>query len=312
MALKDALGDRMKSYEDVTRYKLCNKSYILARIDGNAFHTYTKGLKRPFDEDLIADMDSTAIYLCEEIQNVKFAFVQSDEISLFIHEEGQDTQPWFANNIQKMASISAAKATSEFNRRRLMRFCLDQKNEGWLDHDDIEKFKMGEFDARFWTVPSAIEVYNYFLWRQRDAEKNSISSAAQSVYSHKELENMNGLDKQEMLFQKGINWNDYPAGQKRGRFIERRVYVNGRPVFLWRNENKTKQYFYLDGPTPMEDILVEEKLVPAGFPFVKDGDKVRSGWEVVESPIFSKEPDFILQRVLPDESKDPRNIVKKY
>ena len=313
--LKDALGDRMKEYEDITRYKLPRKSLVLGRIDGNAFHTYTKGLKRPFDQDLINDMDSTAIYLCQELQNVKFAFVQSDEISLFMREDGRDTQSWFNNVLQKMGSIGASKATTEFNRRRLMRdmelifkasiktisdneFSIVQRGQ-----NIIENFKMAEFDARFWTVPSAIEVYNYFLWRQRDAEKNSISAAAQSLYSHKELEGKNGLVKQEMMWQKGVNWNDYPAGQKRGRFIEKRTYLNNRPVCLWKNEDDTKQFYFLDGPTPMNDTFEKDVWVASDYPTTKDGDIVRTNWEVVESPIFSQDVDFLLNRIkLPENA----------
>ena len=289
----DPLGTRMKNYEDITRYKISPKSYVLARIDGNAFHTYTRGLKRPFDEALIEDMDATAIALCKEIQNVKFAFVQSDEISLFLHEEGRDTQAWFGNNIQKMASISAAKATVEFNKQRYKRL-FNSASFVFLEKFNYEDFqrlieitKTATFDARFWTVPSAIEVYNYFLWRQRDAEKNSISAAAQSVYSHKELENMNGLNKQEMLFQKGINWNNYPSGQKRGRFIEKVTYINDQPgeIFKIKEEENIVSY------TLNNDINF-------GYKTLLDTDVVRNRWEVVECPIFSSNPNFILGRVI--------------
>ena len=290
----DALGTRMKNYEDITRYKISPKSYVLARIDGNAFHTYTRGLKRPFDEALIEDMDATAIALCKEIQNVKFAFVQSDEISLFLHEEGRDTQAWFGNNIQKMASISAAKATAEFNKQRYKRL-FNPASSVFLENFNYEDFqrligitKTATFDARFWTVPSAIEVYNYFLWRQRDAEKNSISATAQSVYSHKELENMNGLDKQEMLFQKGINWNDYPSGQKRGRFVEKVTYINDQPGKLLKNDDGITQY-------ALKDVIYKDWYP---LPFISDTDVVRNRWEVVECPIFSQDPNFILDKVI--------------
>lgn len=311
--LKDALGDRMKEYENITRYKLSKKSLIVARIDGNAFHTYTKGLKRPFDEALIEDMDATAIYLCKEIQNVKFAFVQSDEISLFLREDGKDTQCWFDNNLQKMASVSASKATSEFNKCRYRRAFIDSSASiakfEITPKDLLNSLKQAEFDARFWTLPSAIEVYNYFLWRQRDAEKNSISAAAQSAYSHKELDSINGLDKQEMLFRKGINWNNYPSGQKRGRFIEKITYLNDERVRMWRNEDDTKQYYRLDGPTPMKDTIIGDMnndewiWEKSEFPFVKNEDKVRNIWEVVECPIFSQEPDFLLNRIKLPEIK---------
>ena len=256
------LAERMKEYEDITRYKLSKGSYILGRIDGNCFKTYTKNLKRPYDSGFIEDMNEATKYLCEKIQNIKFAYVQSDEISLFLHESNDKSQPWFDNNLQKMASISASKTTTEFNRRRMMRnveqmfshsFTTISASENKVYDrckEFIECFKMGEFDARFWTVPSAIEVFNYFLHRQRDAEKNSISSAAQTLFSPLELEKKNGSNKIEMMKEKNVDWNNYEHGEKYGRFIEKVTYINGKPgkilILKEKSEEDVVQYI-LDG-----------------------------------------------------------------
>lgn len=204
--MKDALGDRMKEfYEDRTRIFLPRRTFTIIRIDGKAFHTYTKGLERPFDMQLVKDMDETACYLCKNIQGVKFAFVQSDEISILLTDfEKTTTDAWFDGNIQKMASISASLATAKFN--------------------ELRPGKLALFDSRVFTIPSAIEVENYFIWRQQDTVRNSISSVAQSLFSHKELERKNADQQQEMCFQKGVNWNDFNVILKRGRLIVKEEY----------------------------------------------------------------------------------------
>jgi len=201
MNKNDSLGDRMKEfYENRTRYVLPRKTYTIIRIDGKAFHTYTRGLERPFDIKLIEDMDETACYLCKNIQGAKFAFVQSDEISVLLTDfEKITTDAWFDGNIQKIASISASLATAKFN--------------------ELRPNKLALFDSRVFTIPSSVEVENYFIWRQQDTVRNSISSVAQYLYSSKQLFGKNTDEMQEMCFQKGINWNDYDPKLKRGRLI---------------------------------------------------------------------------------------------
>lgn len=211
--MKDALGDRMKSnYENRSRFFLPRRTYLIIRVDGKAFHTYTKGLERPFDDGLIEDMDLTAGYLCKNIMGAKFAFVQSDEISVLVTDfDDIGAQGWFDNNLQKMCSVSASMATMAFNKLRLARIGLD-------------KMKWAEFDSRVFQVPQKVEVENYFIWRQQDTTRNSISSVAQSLYNSKQLHGKNSSDQQEMIFQKGINWNDYAPKYKRGRLILKETY----------------------------------------------------------------------------------------
>lgn len=201
--MKDQLGDRMKVfYEDRTRYTLMRRAYTIIRIDGKAFHTYTRDLKRPFDDQLMDDMDATAAYICQNIQGAKFAFVQSDEISVLITDfDDIRTGAWFEGNLQKMCSVSASLATAKFNQLRPDRIAL--------------------FDSRVFQMPNKAEVENYFIWRQQDTTRNSISSVARSLYSHKALNGKGNDEKQELIFRKGINWNDYAPKYKRGRLIEK-------------------------------------------------------------------------------------------
>lgn len=231
--MNDELGTRMKEfYEDRFRYKLPRRAYTIIRIDGKAFHTYTRGLERPFDDGLINDMNVTAAYLCKNIMGAKMGYVQSDEISILITDfDTQDTQAWFDYNVQKMTSIASSLATSEFNRLRLIRKAMDEKFMKIIDAIDLSTFKMANFDARVFQIPSRVEVENYFIWRQQDAVRNSISSVAQSLYSPKELNGVKTNEMQELIFQKGINWNDYNFRKKRGAVIGKvEVEVEGGAI----------------------------------------------------------------------------------
>jgi tRNA(His) 5'-end guanylyltransferase len=162
-------------------------------------------------------MDETACYICKNIQGAKFGFVQSDEISILLTDfEEIGTDAWFDGNIQKIVSVAASMAAAEFNRLRLKRkFDTTIATAGTI----MELFKWATFDARVFTIPSKTEVENYFIWRQQDTVRNSISSVAQTLYSSNELTGKNMSVQQEMIFQKGINWNDYDPKFKRGRFI---------------------------------------------------------------------------------------------
>lgn len=214
---KDALGTRMKEdFEHRTRFYLPRRTYTIIRCDGRAFHTWTRGLNRPFDTGLVEDMDNTAIYLCQNIQGAQLAFVQSDEISILINDfTSFKSDAWFDGNIQKMASISASMATSKFNQLRSIRAL----SNSIYTSETFGNIKLAEFDSRVFTIPQKIEVLNYLQWRQQDTVRNSISSVAQSLYSHKELYGKNQSDMHEMCFQKGVNWNDFDDKLKRGRLI---------------------------------------------------------------------------------------------
>ena len=230
--MNNTLGVRMKEfYENRSKVYLQRRSNVIIRIDGRCFSNYTKGLNKPYDIGFMEDMNETAKFLCENIQGAKMSFCQSDEISIWLTDyDDIKTDAWFDYNIQKMCSIAASLATAKFNQLRLNRHLREKLNDDVtritpLFIDNLGKIKQAEFDARVFVLPNQDEVINYFLWRQQDCTKNSISMAAETLYSSKELLKKNSSDKQEMMFQKGVNWNDYPTRFKRGAAIVRDVEI---------------------------------------------------------------------------------------
>ena len=199
---RDALGSRMKGqYEQRAATHLPRRTCTVIRLDGKGFHSYTRGLERPWDQQLAADMAATAAWLCEGIQGARLAYTQSDEISLILTDFATPhTDAWFDGNVQKIVSISASMATAKFN--------------------ELRPGKLAMFDSRVFTIPDVVEVGNYLVWRQADATRNSISMAAQANFSHRQLQHKSGGEMQEMLWsQRGINWNDYDPRFKRGTVI---------------------------------------------------------------------------------------------
>lgn len=225
---RDDLGNRMKTfYEEIPKTKLMRRTPVVIRIDGKAFHTFTRGFKRPFDDVLIMTMQETAKYLCENIQGCSLAYTQSDEISLLLIDYQRfETSAWFDYEIQKMCSISASMATMAFN-RIFSETVSDLKvdNTKTMDRYFEAEYKGAMFDARVFNIPRE-EATNYFYWRQLDASRNSIQMVGQANFSHKELQHKSCNDIQDMLMtQKGINWNDFPAYQKRGSCVVRNKVV---------------------------------------------------------------------------------------
>ena len=219
--MRDDLGDRMKSsYEDRTRYSLPRRTYTIIRLDGKSFHTYTRGLDKPFDNGLFEDIDNAIIDILPEIQGSVFAYTQSDEISILLTDFATPTtSAWFDANLQKMGSVSAALMTAHFNKHRLVRAC------GIESGDKYRKANLAVFDARVFTIPDRIEVMNYFIWRNQDCARNSVSMVAQANFSHKELQSKSTPDMHEMLHAKGVNWaTDFPDGAKNGRLIVKETY----------------------------------------------------------------------------------------
>lgn len=206
------LGDIQKDYEKVrSGEKALAGLPVIARLDGRGFHNFTKGLKRPYDSDLSLCMQQTAAFLLDQSQ-ADIVYTQSDEITLIWSNEGIDGKPlkvFFEGKYQKMISTLAALASVEFN--RLIYQYLPEKYH-----------LRPTFDCRIWQVPALRIAAENLLWRELDATKNSITMAASAYYSHKELEGKHSGDKHEMLFQKGINWNDYPDFFKKGSYFTKR------------------------------------------------------------------------------------------
>lgn len=222
-----SLDDRMKRYENVSRFYLTRRVPVIIRIDGKAFHTFTKGMKKPFDRILMTAMQETMKYLCEHIQGCVLGYTQSDEITLVLTDYATvTTDAWFGYGVQKMASISASMATMAFNsifvdtlNAAQQFYDSEYSVEGALAFDYSmyeKKFWTAMFDSRAFSIP-VDEVCNCLIWRQQDATRNSIEAAGQAYFSHSQLHGKNCEQIQEMLWQEHkINWNDYPVAFKRG------------------------------------------------------------------------------------------------
>lgn len=207
----DDFGKRMKTYENSYRFTLPRRMPVILRIDGCHFHTFTRGMDKPFDDKLIEAFWETSKFLGENIMGAKLIYHQSDEISILItNYDTIQTDSWFSNNLQKMASVSASMATAKFN--EVIRKSYPDK-------------ELAFFDSRAWVIPQD-EVNNYFTWRQQDASKNSISMAAFANFAHKDLHGLSGNQLQEKLFsEKGINWDKFPTWKKRGACIIKKEYL---------------------------------------------------------------------------------------
>ena len=221
---KDSLGDRMKeNYENRAKTYLIRRMPVIIRLDGKAFHTFTRGLKKPYDEIFHNTMNATMKYLCENIQGCKLGYTQSDEITLLLTDyDTLTTDAWFDNNVQKICSVSASMATMAFNkflREKLMQYIGSgnmTEDEGEYVCKVIDKFDSAMFDSRCFNIPVE-EVTNCFIWRQQDATRNAIQMLGQCNFSHKELHGKSCNDIQDMLMtQRGINFNDMPTEFKRG------------------------------------------------------------------------------------------------
>ncbi len=209
MESKDSLGDRQKGYEMAEAGRqLIPLLPIMVRLDGKAFHTFTQGLTRPYDQGMSTLMGETTKYLVEQT-GALLGYTQSDEITLVIYQDNTKSQVFFNGRIQKLTSVIASMCTAYFN-----------------SHLDIwvpdKKDQIALFDCRVWNVPTLTEAANAVLWRELDATKNAITMAASTFYSHKKLDGKNGKEKQEMLFARGVNFNDYPSFFKKGTYFLRR------------------------------------------------------------------------------------------
>lgn len=228
------LANRMKDYERRNRYYLQRRMPVILRLDMRAGHSFTKGFVRPFDEVFIKTIQETSKYLCENIQNCKLSYQQSDEITLLLVDyEKINTDCFFEYRVDKLCSIAASMATMKFNqvfkelsfKEAEILECACRKNPYLENRDYLTRIsnahtnsadKGAMFDCRCFNIPKE-EVTNCIYWRQLDASRNSIQMVGQANFSHKELQNKSCNDIQDMLMiQKGINWNDLPTYQKRG------------------------------------------------------------------------------------------------
>ena len=203
-----AIEDRMKLMEGIEAHRiLIPKLPVMVRCDGRAFHTWTKGLERPYDTGFSMLMQDVTQFLVEET-NARVGYMESDEITLMLYSPDTKSETFFNGRIQKLVSVIASMCTAKFNDS--INTWIPGKTEG-----------LAYFDCRVWNVPTLDEAANVFVWREMDATRNSVSMAAQSYYSHNELMNKNESQMHEMLMEKGVNWNNYPDFFRRGSYMRK-------------------------------------------------------------------------------------------
>jgi tRNA(His) guanylyltransferase len=255
MSTTSTLGERMKAHEHTYRAHMPRRTYTLIRLDGRGFSNYTRRLTKPFDDQFADDMDTAAISVCKDITGTVLAYVQSDEISILIQDFARPTtEPWMGGVTAKMLSLTAARATATFNRHRPL-------------PADAPDDAAPVFDSRIFALRDPGEVINYFLWRQRDAIKNSISMAASAHFSHRTLDRLNTSQRQALLTDAGVDWHDYAPGHRHGR-------------------------------------LITSVPVPGTATFTRDGtehtiDVTRHVWQAAPAPLFSHDPDGCLPQHIP-------------
>ena len=262
-----ALAKRMKKYEAVPKNTLMRRTPVIIRVDGRAFHTFTKGFQKPFDDVLMRVMQDTMKYLCENIQGCVFGYTQSDEITLILIDYKKlNSEAWFDYEVQKMCSIVASMATMAFNRFFMYEY---EEFNRWIyegsptDEDkrlnDVyynAMCKGAMFDARAFNLPKE-EVTNNIYWRQLDASRNSIQMVGQANFSHRELLNKTCDQIQDMLMtQRGINWNGMGTSYKRGRCCVRNrrlisTSVDGTETREIRNPKEPETAWIIDNDIPI-------------------------------------------------------------
>lgn len=256
-----SLATRMKDYESVSKTRLTRRTPVIIRIDGKAFHTFTRGMRRPFDYVLTETMRETTKYLCKNIQGCVLGYTQSDEISLVLVDyKTLETSAWFNNEVQKICSISASMATMAFNKffRRYVEnlyyntkvAMTDEEERKWYELYE-SKFDIAMFDARCFNLPKE-EVTNYIYWRQLDAMRNSIQAVGQANFSQTQLNLKSCNDIKDMLEQKGINWEDFPTGLKRGSCaVKSGEEVNTVKIVGDRKISTYRKLWYIDREIPL-------------------------------------------------------------
>jgi len=209
---KDGLGDRCKGFEVAEASRRAMRGLpLLARLDGRAFHTFTRDLRRPYEHGMSVAMIETTRYLVHEMSAL-VGYTQSDEITLAWYEPSQSASDYmFDGRFQKIASVLAGMASAKF--------C-----QLVVEHLPAKVTATPHFDCRVWQVPTLQDAAEVFIWREDDATKNSITMAAGAYYSEAELDGKTSGTKQELLWQKGVNWNDFPSFFKRGTYLQRRTF----------------------------------------------------------------------------------------
>lgn len=263
----DDFGARMKRYETVSQNNLSRRTPVIIRLDGKAFHAYTKGFDRPFDDTLAATMVACTHQLVQRVQGCVLGYTQSDEISLLLRDwDTLDTDAWFDYNVQKMVSISASICTVVFE--RIMQ----------INKPELVKDKLALFDSRAYNIPKE-EVCNYFIWRQGDASRNSVNSLAQSLFSHKSLQGLNlAAVHDKLMLEKNVNWNDLETWKKRGTCVycgETEIVVDDEiPIFTQDRNYVERHLLRTDAELQVKEL--EKALRENSDAYVRDINVLRN------------------------------------
>lgn len=263
MSLKDSLSERIKEYENVSQFRLMKKQPVIIRVDGRSFKKFTKGLDKPFDKDLNAIFEYVCYKLREKVDNVKFVYSQSDEISLLLtdwdrtkEDNGTRIDTWYDYRIQKMVSVISSETTRLFNKK------VDEIAQGYYElskKEDIDdntkkyyetKYNLWNnkkynavFDARAFNLPVE-EVTNYFIQRQSDAIRNSQLGFSRSFYSQKELLNVSNAEALERVrIEYKQDYDDVSNVQKMGFCIvanelDGKAYKVDKRIPLFKNNRE--------------------------------------------------------------------------
>jgi len=203
------LKDRTNYYRDLFDYKITPNSWYIIMLDGHSFSkSIKKRYKRPFDDVFVSAMDETALHLCKKLQNIKYAFIQSDEINLFCKDESASGLD-FNGRLCKLQSICAGIATAKFNH---ILWELGDKNEY-------------EFDCKVWSVPNEDEANAWLRYRMNDCVRNAVNSVGEHVLGHKAIKGKKRNEVIEMLNDKGYYYNLLPAGIRFGRIISQHLEI---------------------------------------------------------------------------------------
>ena len=269
MSVKEKIGDRFKEYyENRSKTYLMRRSNVIIRIDGCHFHSFCRGLRKPYDPTFIKAMQLTTKDLCENIQGCKIGYVESDEISLLLTDyDTLQTDAWFDYSVQKICSVAASMASMYFNKHwseLVKEFYKENVFDNWREDDDeryynnvlIKKVELGGyFDARAFNLPES-EIVNYFIWRQNDATRNSIQGLAQANFSQKQIQGLNNSQLQDKLHEeKNINWNDCKTVEKRGSCV---IHVFDEKI------NRSRWEIDEEIPIFTQDRNYIEKVLPVG------------------------------------------------
>lgn len=258
--VNDELGKRMKhNYEEVSKTRLVRRMPVAIRIDGRAFHTFTRGFEKPFDMILVKSMQYTTKWLCENIQGCVFGYTQSDEITLILVDyQNLESSAWFDYEVQKLCSIAASMATMKFNQIFQINCAPIIEAGEWNSYIEA-RYKACQkgamFDARCFNIPKE-EVTNLIYWRQLDAIRNSIQMVGQDNFSHKYLQGLSCNDIKQELRKKADcqNWEDYP-------------------IFLQRGTAVRKEYLSRQDLVTGEIIDTKEWIIDVNMPILKGEDR---------------------------------------